>query len=235
MKFRLIESFVSHETLNQKLFNENDVLKEDVRQALLEISDNFINHIKECEIPIKVVDIWLVGSNAAYSYNEGSDVDIHLIAQLDGQSCDEDLLKVAYDLVKTNYNLRHDITVKGFPVELYVEGTDTTSVSNGVYSIQNNEWVKVPSKEEPYDIDITTSDLYKEYLQRSKSVETIEDIEKFIDDLYLLRKKSLATDGELGEGNLIFKQLRNDGVLDNLKDKRIKLIDKDLTLEGIQK
>ena len=88
MKFRLIESFVSHETLNQKLFDEDDVMKEDVRQALLDIADNFITHVKECEIPIKVVDIWMVGSNAAYNYNENSDIDIHIIAQLERQSCD---------------------------------------------------------------------------------------------------------------------------------------------------
>ena len=45
----------------------------------------------------------------------------------------------------------------------------------------------------------------------------IEEIEEFIEDIYDLRKTSIAKDGEYGVGNLVFKEIRNLGYLDNLK------------------
>jgi hypothetical protein len=37
-----------------------------------------------------------------------------------------------------------DISIYGIPVEIYVETEDTGRVSNGVYSIKNDVWVKEP-------------------------------------------------------------------------------------------
>ena len=48
-----------------------------------------------------------------------------------------------------------------------------------------------------------------------------------------MRKESLATDGEWGIGNLIFKEFRNLGYLDSLKDRKYKHRSKELTLEGL--
>ena len=48
-----------------------------------------------------------------------------------------------------------------------------------------------------------------------------------------MRKESLATDGEWGTGNLIFKEFRNLGYLDSLKDRKYKYRSKELTLEGL--
>ena len=45
-----------------------------------------------------------------------------------------------------------------------------------------------------------------------------KDIEKFINDLYDLRKSSIEKDGEYGLGNLVFKEFRNLGYLSNLKN-----------------
>ena len=39
------------------------------------------------------------------------------------------------------------------------------------------------------------------------------EVEDFINDLYLMRKESLAKDGEWGTGNLVFKEFRNQGIL----------------------
>lgn len=48
-----------------------------------------------------------------------------------------------------------------------------------------------------------------------------------------MRKESLATDGEWGIGNLIFKEFRNLGYLDSLKDRKYKHRSRELTLEGL--
>jgi hypothetical protein len=55
-------------------------------------------------------------------------------------------------------------------------------------------------------------------------------IDKFIDSLYDLRKKGLSTEGEYSIENLVFKEMRNKGYLDNLKELRHKVIAQRLSL-----
>lgn len=55
-------------------------------------------------------------------------------------------------------------------------------------------------------------------------------IDKFIDKLYELRHAGLAEDGEYSIGNLVFKEMRNKGYLDNLKELRHKIIANRLSL-----
>ena len=59
-------------------------------------------------------------------------------------------------------------------------------------------------------------------------------IVKFIDDIYKLRQESIAEDGEYGIGNLVFKEIRNRGILDKLKDKLRELTSKELSLESLE-
>lgn len=63
----------------------------------------------------------------------------------------------------------------------------------------------------------------------------IEKIDNFIDSLYDLRQKSIAKNGEFGLGNLVFKEMRSKGYLDNLRDIKKELSSKELSLEGVKK
>ena len=63
----------------------------------------------------------------------------------------------------------------------------------------------------------------------------LSKIESLINDLYELRKTSIEEDGEYSIGNLIFKEFRNKGYLDNLKDRLRELINKELSLEETKK
>jgi hypothetical protein len=56
-----------------------------------------------------------------------------------------------------------------------------------------------------------------------------------INSLYMIRKNSIAVDGEYGKGNQLFKELRNSGLLQQLKDAYDKSVDRDLSLEQLQK
>lgn len=64
-----------------------------------------------------------------------------------------------------------------------------------------------------------------------QSQRLLDEINSFIDDVYLLRKSSIMSDGEYGKGNLVFKELRNNGYLDKLKELKTKLTEKDLVVE----
>jgi hypothetical protein len=56
------------------------------------------------------------------------------------------------------------------------------------------------------------------------------EIEKYITELYKLRHNGLAEGGEYSIGNLVFKEIRNKGYLDNLKELKNKVIANNLSI-----
>jgi hypothetical protein len=103
-----------------------------------------------------------------------------------------------------------------------------------------DEWVKKPTKEAIPEVDQEAIDkAFKPWEEKYRSlVNKIDgsttdetEIDTFINDLYDLRKKGLSADGEYSIENLIFKEMRNNGYLDNLKDLRHKVIARRLSLQ----
>ena len=60
---KLIESIEKHDKLNSKLFTKDELLKDKVRDKMLEIVDEFLADLKEQDIKIKVDDILFIGSD----------------------------------------------------------------------------------------------------------------------------------------------------------------------------
>ena len=60
-----------------------------------------------------------------------------------------------------------------------------------------------------------------------------EMIENFLNTLYNNRVRSLALEGEYGIDNLVFKELRNKGYIQNLKDKIKDAESYELSLESL--
>lgn len=63
----------------------------------------------------------------------------------------------------------------------------------------------------------------------------LEKIDNLIEDIYNLRKEAMEEEGEYSTKNLIFKEFRNLGYLDNLKELRKKEVSKELSLEQLSK
>lgn len=239
------EAIEKHEELNPALFNEDATLKTEVKDKINEIVDEFLKDFIEVEVDLKVKDIILTGSNASYNYTKDSDLDIHIIADISEMEDTAHLYKVIYDAYKSAFNKKFDIELNSVPVEIYVETQDTPLVSNGIYSIINDAWVKEPTKESIPEVDQEAIDkAFKPWEKRYKVLLTkIDDelkdeseIDSFIDKLYELRQKGLAEDGEYSIGNLVFKEMRNLGYLDNLKELRHKVIAQRLSLhESLEK
>lgn len=106
--------------------------------------------------------------------------------------------------------------------------------SNGVYSVLKDSWIKEPTAESIPDINQTAfeerlSEWENRYFEL-KEKPSKDSIEKFIEDIYELRKTSIANDGEYGLGNLVFKECRNLGYLDNLRDMKRSIVNKELSL-----
>ena len=140
-----------------------------------------------------------------------------------------------YDAYKRLFNNKYDPTIYGHEVELYVEPDNINANSNGMYSL-NNGWLKFPENADIPELDEQELHaLVSEYDNKIQDADTIDDIDSIIDDLYILRQQSILKDGEYGLGNQCFKEIRNMGLLQELKDKKTQLENKSMSLtESVQ-
>jgi hypothetical protein len=233
MKFKLIESLITeqvfsiHDTLNPVLW-EGNKLRPEIREKILALVEEFQSTL---DVPLTILDINIVGSNASYNYTDKSDVDVHIVINFVEYGYPKEFIEVAMNSFKTNFNNKYDVKYDGFDVEVYVEDVKSSPQSNGIYSVLRDEWIKEPVKLQPIDVNLEPElSFFEDRINQILSNGTEQDILTVVDDLYLLRRNSLVTDGEFGKGNLIFKQLRNNGLLDSLKERRVKLVSKELSL-----
>lgn len=225
----LLESIEVHDELNPKIWNEDNTIKPEIETKLLDIANEFIDN---AEIPLNVVDIEIVGSNASYNYNENSDIDLHIIVNSEVNFMDKELLQQFYNAKKSSFNDKYDISVYDIPVELYIEDVKDGNATNGRYSILNSQWLLFP-KPINYNIPDISQDL-QNYLEKCEDMlksDNAEQIRVFINDLYMMRKLGLAEEGEASKGNLIFKELRNMNMLSDLRDRYYELKSNNLSLE----
>lgn len=226
---RVLEALEVHEELNPKLW-EGMNLKVEVRNKLLEIAETFISSL---DYPLSIADIRFLGSNASYNYNDQSDIDLHIISNFDLTYIDKNVLQSMYNSSKNNFNKKHDISIYDIPVEIYIEDMNSINATNGSYSLLRDEWVKTPQPIE-YEIpDYSTDlDLMIKEINTALSSGSKDKIENTLNIIYLARKDGLAFDGEASIGNCVFKELRNMGLLDQLRDKFYELESEQLTLES---
>jgi len=239
LKICLSEGIRSNNTLNPLLWTDSNELRPKVRKKLLQIVDEYIEN-SEVLTRDDIIDIELLGSNANYNYHPGSDIDLHLVVNMEDISCDKDLAQIANNLEKASFNKSYNLDIHGIEVEVYVEDVNAGTMSNGIFSVLNNKWVKLPEKIEypDYDNDPKFIALMNTWRNSAKSVLhkalSSRELKEFINSLYNLRRTSLMTDGEFAMGNYVFKTLRDEGILQALKDRRLGLASKELSLESKQ-
>lgn len=223
----LTESIEVHDTLNPKLYNGME-MKQEVFDKLTQIYKEFLDFI---DIPLNIVDVEVVGSNASYNYNENSDIDLHIIVNSEVTYVEPTILRQLYNDRKGAFNRDYDITVEGIPVELYIEDVNDGNATNGRYSLLEQRWVVEPQPIH-YDIPDISQDLmsYQEKCSELLASDNAEEVRQFINDLYMLRKLGLAESGEASVGNLVFKELRSMNMLQDLKDHYYELRSRDLSV-----
>ena len=235
-KLRFGESIEIHDELNPAIWTENKELKPEVEDKIEDIVDTFVEMLKERDIDIKVEDIYLLGSNANYNYNEDSDLDVHIIAD-ESFDCSEKHLEIIYNAYKALFNNRYEITIRGINVEIYVENKDNlTNVATGIYSLKDG-WIRKPSKYaipeiDSFELDKRVNEWENKYFEITQDP-TLDKIDKYIDDIYDIRKKSIKEEGEFGLNNLVFKEMRRRGYLAEVKELRNKKLAQNLSLENL--
>ena len=101
------------------------------------------------------------------------------------------------------------------------------------YSGEKEEFEKITvNMFNEYDIYFDLDEVETTLIEEVSNTPNSEKINDFIEDLYDLRKESIANEGEYGLGNLVFKEFRNLGYLDNLKELKNEEKSKELSLGG---
>ena len=240
---KILSSFYIQDELNPDIWtNPDDPSKSrmisEVRKALLEISEEFIEFLG---IDIFISDITMTGSLSNYNWSEFSDVDLHVMYNFMESGSEKELHQELFKLKKTLFNSTHDILVKGYDVELYVQDTEETHFSTGIYSVLYDEWIVEPT---PESVTIDEDKLKSKVDQWMDIIDLVienaddEDLDTALvmidsvkDKLKKFRSCGLEREGEYSYENLVFKFLRRNGYIQKLFDFTNELVDNRLSLE----
>lgn len=231
---KLIEKIIIHDTLNKKLFSDDDKLYPEVKDRILDIVTEFLDY---SELDLNIADIQLVGSNVSYNYTEDSDLDVHIITNFDLIDAPKELLQALYNAKKSQFNDKFDIKIRGIDVEMYVQDINAGIHSNGIYSVLDDDWIKFPDKITGVTQYVFPDEMqdWTNHVNKVISEKNYEKVIDAINKIYMIRSKGLATDGEFGKGNQLFKEIRSAGLLDKLKDALIDIMSNRLSLEELSR
>ena len=236
---KIIKSFKSKDILSNQIFEEDKgkfMMRDDIKTALLKIGDDFIESLG---VEFFIHDIVLTGSLANYNWSNFSDVDLHIVIDYKESKYNSEILKEFFDAKKNIWNEKHDIVIKGYDVELYVQDVNEEHVSSGVYSILHNKWIIEPEQKNPNIDDRMILQKGEEYMKKIdniigkvvKGVDVLNDIENIRTKIKSFRQSGLDSGGEYSYENLTFKLLRRNGYIGKLLKLKITLTDKKLSVE----
>jgi predicted nucleotidyltransferase len=235
----VINSFEIKSNLNTEFWTD-EKLNQEVKDSLLTIATDFFNGL---ELPsnVKIKDIVFTGSLANFNWSKFSDVDLHIVLDFGEIEGNDKLIQSFFDAQKNLWNLKHDITIHNFPVEIYVQDAKSKLHATAVYSIKNNKWILKPSKEElkinknvirtkALKFISKLKDIKKDYEAQNYS-EVIKKSELLGKKIKNYRTSGLESGGEYSMENLVFKVLRRSPFMEILNDYKAKAYDAEQSLE----
>lgn len=243
---RIIQTFYLKDELSSDIFTKDGnsyKMIEGVRNKLLDVANAFVDYL---DVEFFIYDVALVGSLANFNWCDYSDVDLHIFVNFDELGNDNNLkfktiVKEFFDAKKDNWNRTHNIKIKKYDVELYVQDLSEPFFSSGVYSILNNKWLNEPTQgKQGIDDELILSkgeeyasiiDNLVEKSRFGKDVTPeIDDIKK---KLMKFRQGGLESGGEFSYENLTFKLLRRNGYIEKLRTLKRSVVDKKLSINEL--
>ena len=238
-----LSSFNIKRELNPK-FWKNNLLDSRIRLKLLDIADDFIEFLGVDWV--KPDDIIMTGSLANFNWSKKySDIDVHVLMDFSKVDKRTDFVKKYFDSLKNLWNEEHEgLTIFGFPVEVYVQDTNETHTSSGVYSLDKNAWLTEPIRDKLTKAKVNKRlirtkvakyidsidnliDLYKKNKKDSHKVEKISLMAKKLFDNIKNERRNELNKGhsEISNGNIVFKCLRRIGYIDKIYKLKTKAYD----------
>lgn len=232
------EGFKPNRELEPKLWS-GEQLRPKLKDRLVEIAEDFVGNLP---FPVKIQDIRLTGSLANYNWSKYSDIDLHIVVDFSDIDDNKELVKAMFDSKRLRWNDNHNIKIKGYEVELYVEDVDEAHSSSGIYSIVDDEWIQHPEQiEKPIDLD-TAKKKASDIEQQIASVERLFDsgefekvmrhVDRIKNKIRSMRQAGLETEEmEFSPENIAFKLLRRNDLLDVLTRLKYRAYDQSMTLD----
>lgn len=238
----ILNGFKLKDSLNTDIWKDDKLVPE-VKTKLLKVAKDFF---KSLDLPtnVKLKDVLFVGSLANYNWSMYSDIDLHLVVDFKEVGEDPDQVKKSFDAQKNLWNLKHDITVHDYPVEVYVQDPKEKLHASAVYSIPHDKWVLKPEKTSfKLDKGVIKSRAEKMFdklkqIQKHYDSENyeqaIEKADALKDEIKKMRKAGLEQGGEFSTENLIFKVLRRTDFMEILDNYKNKAYDKSMSVNEEQ-
>ena len=209
-----------HTELNSKIW-DGMKLKDEVRGKLVQIASAWVQFAKIH--PDTIQDIIITGGNVNYNYTPQSDIDLHIVISRDTMNPDRALVDEYLQDKKILWTLSHqDINIYGYPVELYAQDiAEQPHANQGVFSVKRNQWIAMPQH---LDIDFENDyhlqkkvQFYKDLIDKMVLQNATDgSFDMIKQKIRKMRGDSIAKAGEFAFGNLVFKELRNQGYLDKM-------------------
>lgn len=239
-----LSSFAVNDTLNPEIW-VNEKINSDVRLKLLAIADDFVDSLAMDWV--QPLDVLFTGSLANYNWSEYSDIDLHILYDFSEIYENTEFVEDYFKAKRNLWNDEHEgITIYGFPVEISAEDANNPAKSSGVYSLENNEWVKLPKdiSDSRLNVDYikeTAADYMTKIDEMDEELADMDDMkkvskisktaERIFDRLKDMRKKSLETEaGEMASDNIVWKVLRREGYIEKLRGIMTDTYDKMMSL-----
>jgi len=228
-------SFKMNPTLNPYVWKNVELIRKPIKDVLIKIADEYWESL-ELGFPYK--DITMTGSLANFNWSKYSDLDLHIIFDMDELGEDAELIKSLLDVSTRKWNYDHNISIKGFDVEIYLQPEHITHYSTAVYSLINDEWIVEPTKQ---TVRLDKDSIRKKYKTYVKTVEDIKKLEsneekisrldKLKDRISKMRKSGLEANGEFSVENIVFKLLRRNEIIETINDILTKAYDDSVSID----
>ena len=235
-----LSGFEIHDTLSPKIWDENNKLYDGIQARLVKIANDFYEGTNLLS-PIK--DITLTGSLANYNWSDHSDLDLHIITDLSSTGDNPEVVKRLVDSLKTIWNKKHNISIKDYDVEVYVQDINQPHHSGGTFSLLDDLWINVPTRDvQGFDPTVVEKkatslmrqiDICSEILRNGQYEDAIELCELLKEKIRRMRKGGLDRAGEFSNENIAFKILRREGYLDKLHSINTEAYDKKMSMTEI--
>ena len=224
-------------TLDSQLW-DNEKLKPEIVDRLIQIARKFFKSL-DVGATTLIKDITLTGSLASYNWSDYSDVDLHILLDFN-QFENPEIIKDLVRSASSNWNNKHDIRMKGYEVEIYVQDANEPHHSLGVYSLLNNRFLKTPQKftkkidgeavkEKANDLMEKIDNIYDDYAEHKYDLAE-KRADYIIKKVRNYRKAGLEQDGPYSIENLVFKVLRRNGYIKKLIDLKTNSYDKRMSV-----
>ncbi|MBT6050847.1 MAG: hypothetical protein HOG49_28950 [Candidatus Scalindua sp.] len=216
-----------------------DRLRAPVKKRLMAIAEDFVEGLP---FPATIQDVRFTGSLANYNWSKYSDIDLHIVIDFTELDYNRALVKEMFDAKRLRWNELHDIKIKDYDVEIYVEDTNEEHSSSGIYSILSDEWIQHPEQIDR-SIDLETakkkaSDIEQQIasIDRLYDAGEFEKVMRHVDrikkKIRTMRQAGLDTEAmEFSPENIAFKLLRRNDLLDTLTKLKYKAYDQSMTLD----